>query len=50
MTLLGAADYVLNGERVLGTTVSSVGNTALKWETVEDFNVGLDLAFFNSLL
>ena len=50
MTLLGAADYVLNGERVLGTTVSSVGNTALKWETVEDFNVGLDLAFFNSRL
>ena len=50
MTLMGAADYVLNGDRVLGTTVSSVGNTSLKWETVEDFNIGLDLSFLNSRL
>lgn len=50
MTLLGAADYVLNGERVLGTTVSTVGNTNLKWETVEDFDLGLDLSFLKDRL
>lgn len=50
MTLLGSADYVLNGERVLGTTVSSVGNTELKWETVEDFDLGVDLSFLKSRL
>lgn len=44
------ADYVFNGTRVNGTTVGSIGNTKLKWETVEDWNVGVDMTFLNSRL
>lgn len=33
-----------------GTMVSGVGNTLLKWETVEDWNVGVDMSFLNSRL
>lgn len=50
LTLMGQADYVFGGVRVPGTTVSSVGNNKLKWETVEDYNIGIDASFFNSRL
>ncbi len=52
LTLLGQADYVLgtNPGRVTGTMVSDVGNNQLKWETVEDWNIGLDMSFLNSRL
>lgn len=50
LTLMGQADYVFGGIRVPGTTVSSVGNNKLKWETVEDYNIGIDASFFNSRL
>lgn len=52
LTLLEQADYVLGKEpgRVTGTMVSSVGNNQLMWETVEDWNVGVDMAFLDSRL
>nr|WP_129731007.1 TonB-dependent receptor [Parabacteroides goldsteinii] len=52
LTLLNAADYVFgsNADRVSGTSVSSVGNNTLKWETVEDWNVGVDMSFLDSRL
>ena len=50
LTLLGSADYVFGGDRQIGTTVSSVGNNTLKWETVEDFDLGIDLGFWNDKL
>lgn len=52
LTLLGTADAVFgtNQNRVPGTTVSSVGNKNLKWEIVEDYNLGLDMSFLNSRL
>lgn len=52
LTLMGTADAVFgaNQERLTGTTISSVGNNKLKWETVEDYNLGLDMSFFNSRL
>ena len=52
LTLLDQADYVfgMSPDRVTGTMVSSVGNNNLKWETVEDWNVGVDMSFLNSRL
>jgi TonB-linked SusC/RagA family outer membrane protein len=52
LTLLGTADAVFgtNKGRVTGTTISSVGNNKLKWETVEDYNLGLDMSFLASRL
>ena len=50
LTLLSSADAVFgkNQSRVIGTTISSVGNNRLKWETVEDYNLGLDMSFLDS--
>ena len=47
-----ASDYVFgpNSDRLIGTSLGSVGNTLLRWETVEDYNVGLDMAFLNNRL
>lgn len=52
LTLLGTSDAVFgsNKGRLPGTTISSVGNNKLKWETVEDYNLGLDMSFFDSRL
>lgn len=52
LTLLSTSDAVFGTEqnRVTGTTISSVGNNKLKWETVEDYNFGLDMSFLNSRL
>lgn len=49
LTLLGQADYVFGKSpiRVPGTMVSGVGNNQLKWETVEDWNVGVDMSFLD---
>ncbi|WP_418391082.1 hypothetical protein, partial [Akkermansia sp.] len=43
----GAAGWIFpfNGASVSGTMVSGVGNNLLKWETVEDWNVGVDMSF-----
>lgn len=52
LTLIGSSDYVFGSSpaRYVGTSVSSVGNTELQWETVEDFNVGVDMGFFQNKL
>ena len=52
LTLLGQSDYVFGATpgRVTGTMVSGVGNNSLQWETVEDWNVGVDMSFLNSRL
>lgn len=52
LTLLDQADYVFGSapSRVPGTMVSSVGNDQLKWETVEDWNVGVDMSFLDDRL
>lgn len=50
LTLMGNADYVLGGNRIIGSAVSSVGNTSLRWETVEDHNIGLDMSILNNRL
>lgn len=52
LTTLTQSDYVFGTDpgRVTGTTIGSVGNSQLKWETVEDYNLGLDMSFLNSRL
>ena len=39
-------DYVFDGTRVPGYYFSNMANDKLKWETTEQFNVGIDLGFF----
>lgn len=43
-------DYVFNGQIVSGYYPSNMSNERLKWETTEQWNVGLDLSFFDSRL
>ncbi len=52
LNLIGASDYVFgsNAQRFVGTSISMVGNQLLKWETVEDYNLGLDMAFLKNRL
>lgn len=41
-------DYVFNGQIVSGYFPSNMTNDKLKWETTEQWNVGLDLSFLES--
>ena len=43
-------DYVFNGDRVPGYYISNMANEKLKWETTEQYNVGIDLGFFDDRL
>lgn len=51
-TLNNGVNYVFGDTpvRYPSTIVGNVGNPNLKWETVEDFDFGLDLSFLNSRL
>lgn len=50
LNLIGTSDYVFNSDRYVGTSISSVGNTTLKWEKVEDYNLGIDAGFLDNRL
>lgn len=52
LNLIGAADYVFgsSGDRYVGTAISLVGNNRLRWETVEDYNIGLDASLLRGRL
>ena len=41
-------DYVFNGQIVSGYYPSNMSNEKLRWETTEQWNVGLDASFFDS--
>ena len=43
-------DYVFNGDRIAGYYISNMANEKLKWETTEQYNVGIDLGFFDDRL
>lgn len=49
---IGGSDYVFgpNADRVIGTSVASIGNNSVRWETVEDYSIGVDMAFLNNRL
>lgn len=40
-------DYVLDGQIAPGYYVSSMANAKLKWETTEQYDLGVDLTFFH---
>ncbi len=40
-------NYVFNGNNAPGYFLSNMANDELKWETTEQWNVGLDLTFFD---
>lgn len=44
------ADYVFGGDRVIGAQIANIGNSNLRWETVEDYDLGVDMAFLRSRL
>lgn len=52
LNLIDDADYVFgaDGGRYIGTAISQVGNTQLQWETVEDYNLGIDASLLRSRL
>lgn len=52
INLISSADYVYgsDADRYVGTTISQVGNANLKWETVEDYNLGVDVTMFKNKL
>ncbi|TLX74998.1 TonB-dependent receptor [Labilibacter sediminis] len=52
LTFIDRTIYVYGAERNvnIGMAPSTIGNSDLIWETVEDFNVGTDLGFFNQEL
>ena len=50
LSSIGTMRYVLGDQIVVGSQVSGIGNQTLKWETVEDYNIGIDAAFLDSRL
>ena len=50
LTLLDQTQYAYGGTIMNGYFISSVGNNNLKWETVEDWNVGVDMSLLKSRL
>ena len=50
LSSIGTMRYVLGDLVVVGSQVSGIGNQKLKWETVEDYNIGIDAAFLQSRL
>ncbi len=50
LSTIGTSYYTVNGQMVTGSQVSSTANTAIQWETVEDYNLGLDMGFLNDRL
>lgn len=50
LSSISSTDYVFGGNRVTGSTIGSTANTNLKWETVEDWNIGIDASFLDSRL
>ncbi len=44
----GSFDYVIDNKNVTGYFPLNLGNKDLKWETTEQWNVGLDMGFFDS--
>ena len=49
---IGAADYVFgtDASRIVGTAVGSIGNSNVKWETVEDYDIGVDMTLLQNRL
>lgn len=42
--------YVFGNTINIGSTIGSIGNANVQWETVEDYNIGVDMAFLQNRL
>lgn len=49
-SFLGTSSYVFNGTRTNGVTIGSLGNPTLKWETADQFDLGLNVGFLQNRL
>ena len=47
-TQLGSNSYVFNGNRTNGITIGSLGNPTLKWETADQFDLGLNVGILQN--
>ncbi len=47
---IGDSNYSFGGQRVVTNTLNRFGNVDLKWETVEDINVGMEGALLDNRL
>lgn len=50
LSTIGTTYYVVDGNLVTGSYVSSTANPNIQWETVEDYNIGLDMGFLKDRL
>lgn len=48
--LASGQDYSYNGNKLSGVSLTGYNNPNLKWETVKDFDIGLDLGLFKGAL
>ncbi len=48
--LSSGQDYVFNGSKYAGVTITSFNNPTLTWETVKQFDIGLDLGLFRGVI
>lgn len=44
---VGSVPTVLGNGVVIGSTSTAIANEGIKWEVVEDYNIGLDVGLFN---
>lgn len=50
LSTIGTTYYVINGQLVTGSYVSSTANPSIQWETVEDYDIGIDMGFLKDRL
>lgn len=50
LSSIGTMRYVFGDEISIGSQVSGIGNQKIQWETVEDYDIGVDMAFLNNRL
>ena len=52
LSSVGTTRYVFGTDAAttVGTAVNRIGNNDVRWETVEDYNIGLDMAFLRNRL
>lgn len=50
LSTIGTEYYTLNNAVVTGSAVASTANPNIQWETVEDYNMGIDIGFLKGRL
>lgn len=50
LSSISTTRYVFGDAISIGSTIGSIGNSNIQWETVEDYNIGLDMSFLRNRL